>query len=327
MDGFQEDPFLTSAGRTSHVQSQPLLGRTSAAGATRLSVKGARGPAFRSNAWSMLATIFVPSLAFVAVMSLFTFAFHSAALLVYTWAVGQLVISALCPFLDRRNRLGGQWYLKLGVLCGIATVVASILGMYNYEQEMANYWTYRENQKYTNVLPTEPAAAHADAGKIIFSDTTRVDSTKAIGYKAGTVYCVAPILDDMQQTNVQYWAAGTDCCQQRAEFNCDDAWNPKARSGVVIIDPEGWLFSSKRKFYLNAVSEAEAAFDLVSAKQPLLIRWVIDPDAVQANYWRGGIGFCCAVSIIYVIASFLPGCIMQMSFKRSASARTSQMAV
>merc|ERR1719453_143098 len=99
-----------------------------------------------------------------------------------------------------------------------------------------------------NLMPTNLAEAHADAGKIVFTDATRVDTTRAAGYKDGSMYCVAPIEDDVPIGKVQYWAAGTDCCLGRADFNCDDAWDPKARSGVVILDSNTWMPSNRDKY-------------------------------------------------------------------------------
>jgi hypothetical protein len=52
---------------------------------------------------------------------------------------------------------------------------------------------------------------------------------------------VAPVLDYANGspvgTRVEYWAAGQDCCGQRADFRCDESWNVAARSGVVMLKP------------------------------------------------------------------------------------------
>lgn len=263
--------------------------------------------------------IAVPWFMFSVLLCLYTFVFHQIKSVVYGALVAFAVVSVVFCFLDQMSRPGRvtHWYRKLGVLSGMATILAMICGSYTYEHHMALYWTYEENQKYTNVLPTEPAAAHADAGKIIFSDTARVDSTRSVGFKAGTVYCVAPILDDTQQSKVEYWAAGTDCCQQRADFSCDDAWDPKAKSGVVLIEPGG-IFPSNQYFFHKAVTEAEAAFDLASAQNPLFLRWVTNPDAVQDDYWRTGIGFLVASTCIYLLFSIIVGAVMQMTSRTSA---------
>merc|ERR1719265_981909 len=128
------------------------------------------------------------------------------------------------------------WWLFLGLLSLFAILFSVLCGQYNYWMHMFPYWSYDENRSYQNVLPTEPAEAHSDAGKIQFSHTARVDTSRAVGYKSGVVYCVSPILDDTQLDRVEYWAAGTNCCPARGDFLCDDTWNPKAKSGVVVLD-------------------------------------------------------------------------------------------
>ena len=85
---------------------------------------------------------------------------------------------------------------------------------------------------YLNVLPSESAAAHADAGKLLFSLDTKVDTSKTVGYRAKHVYCVAPIMD-YATTVIQYWAVGVDCCQGRGQFACGDVVDVKV--GMVFF--------------------------------------------------------------------------------------------
>merc|ERR1719379_1338649 len=181
-----------------------------------------------------------------------------------------------------KNRIKGSWFFFVGLLCGFACMFGCLCGLYNYYTHMMQYWTYDENRAYSNVLPTEPAEAHADAGKIVFAHTSRVDTSRAVGFKSGSTYCVAPILDDTQGDRVEYWAAGVDCCPARGDFACDDAFNPKAKSGVVILDTTGGdtavsagettagfsMWKSKRDYYVKAVRLAEAHFSITSAEFP-----------------------------------------------------------
>jgi len=229
--------------------------------------------------------------------------------------------------------MGGSWFLFLGLLGLFAVSNACLFGSFNYWTHMFQYWSYDENRAYSNVLPTQPAASVADAGKIIFSNTARVDTTRAVGYKQGTVYCVAPILDDTQLDRVEFWAAGIDCCPSRGDFNCDDTFNPKAKSGVVILDTTGGdagvhtggagatftMFPPKRDFYMAAVREAEANFQLTSAEHPLFVRWVADPQTLQDDFWRSGVGFLVASVCIYLLISIIAGAILQMWSRRSAA--------
>merc|ERR1719379_3254457 len=241
---------------------------------------------------------------------------------------------------ESRRKTGGAWWLFLGLLSLFAILFSSLCGQYNYWMHMFPYWSYDENRSYQNVLPTEPAEAHSDAGKIVFAHTARVDTTRAVGFKSGSTYCVAPILDDTQLDRVEYWAAGVDCCPARGDFNCDESWNPKARSGVVILDTSagdasissgdtsvGWsIFSSRRDYYLKAVREAESNFMLTSADYPLFVRWVGDPQMVQDDYWRNGVGYLTATICIYLLISTILGSVLMIVTKHAQTKAMQQAA-
>lgn len=271
-----------------------------------------------SNAMGMLLLSLVPWLFFLTVSCLFAFAYHRERLLVWGCVFALAGASLMLMVLDSRNKSAGPWYLFLGLLCFVSVTSSAFCGFYNYQTHMYPYWAYEENRLYSNVLPSEPAAAHSDAGKIIFSSDARVDTTRSVGFKAGSVYCVAPIMDDTQATRVEYWAAGLECCGQRSDFSCDDAWNPDARSGVVIVDQDS-LVPTHHDYFMQGVHEAEAAFDLVSAKNPIFVRWVADPQEVQDEFWRSGVGFLVAECCVFLLSSVIFGAAMQYG-----SARTSE---
>lgn len=284
------------------------------------------------------AMIGIPWIMFTMICLLFSFAYHHYYFVVWLVVLAWVMLSIIFFVMDSRGRMAGSWFLFLGLLSLFAVVNGVLCGNYNYWNHMFQFWSYDENREYTNVLPTEPAAAHTDAGKLIFSNTARVDTTRAVGYKAGTVYCVAPILDDTQLDRVEYWAAGTNCCPARGDFQCDDTWNPKAKSGVVVLDTAPGdasvssgdssvgvsLWKSKRDYYVKAVREAEANFQLTSADNPLFVRWVLDPQMIQDDYWKWGVEYLLAVIFIYLLISVILGAIMQMWSKRSAAAQGAQ---
>lgn len=269
-----------------------------------------------SNA-GMALLVAIPWLMFLTIVLVFSLFYHHHWAVVWSLVIGWNVMSTFFLILNARARVGGAWYLFLGVLCVFACIWGTLGGLYNYYTHMFQYWSYDENRSYMNVLPSEPAAAHADAGKIVFTDTARIDNTRAVGYKVGTTYCVAPILDDSQLNKVEYWAAGIDCCPMRGDFHCDDAENPKARSGVVVLESNE-LIVSRKDMYMKAVQTATAQFSLVSAKEPVFVRWVADPQAFQDDFWRSGIGFILAVTGIYLLLSIIAAAIYQVNAKRSA---------
>lgn len=260
--------------------------------------------------------ILIPWLFFVGIFCLFTFAYHRSYLVV--WFVVFLCIAAcvISMCFAAKGRRKNQKVVMGSFLCGVGTVCASVLGLYNYHVHMFAYWSYLDNAVYTNLLPSEPALAHSDAGKVFFSDDARVDTTKAVGYKDESVYCVAPVLDDVPIAKIQFWAVGMDCCAQRADFNCDDAWNPKAKSGVVILDSDSWIPSHRDK-YLKAVNLAESTYEILSDRDPVFVRWVAEPEVIQDDFWRSGVGYLCGGAAVYLLVSVIFGGIAKMSIARS----------
>jgi len=273
----------------------------------------------------MLLLMAVPWMIFVIVILTFSFAYHHYQILVICSVIGWATLSFIFIVLDLRERMGGQWFMFLGMMCIIATINSTLAGLYNYHTHMFHYWSYDESRAYTNVLPSEPSAAHQDAGKIVFANSARVDTSRALGYKSTATYCVAPILDDSQTGHVEYWAAGIDCCPSRGDFMCDDAWNPDAKSAVVLLDSDG-LVASNREYFLKAVKMAKSSFQLTGPTEPLLLRWVMDPQLIQDDCWRGGVGFLVAVIFIYLLFSIISGAMLHMWSKRAATTANAAMA-
>lgn len=279
---------------------------------------------------SAAAFIGMPWVIFTVVSVLYAFAYHHYFLVV--WMVCMLFVMISILLMALKNK--GANMLFLGILSLFGVVNAIICGSYNYWNHMYQFYSYDEGRAYSNVLPTEPASAHADAGKIIFSSTSHVDTTRAVGWKMSTTYCVAPILDDTQLDRVEYWAAGVDCCPARGDFACDDAFNPKAKSGVVILDTTGGdtavsagdttagfsMWKSKRDYYVKAVRLAEAHFSITSAEFPLFVRWVEDPQQIQDDYWRYGVGYLVATVCIYLLISIVAGVVLSRIASRQDKA-------
>lgn len=256
----------------------------------------------------------LPWLFFSIINVSFCYLFHSNASV--TWLI--VLLCGICSFLftlvDQRNKFGGRWYMKLGILCVFGCGAGVVLGMFNYHYHYANYWAYAENAEYSNVLPSEDAAAHADAGKIIFSADAKIDMNKILGYKSKRVFCVAPIVD-YATTKINYWAAGVDCCGQRSDFACDDAYNTKARSGVVLLDNRG-VFPEEHKYFKLAAEQATAAYGLEMADEPLFVRWVANPDLVQDAYFSSGFGYLVLFTIIGAVVAVLVGALVQVSSRK-----------
>jgi hypothetical protein len=269
----------------------------------------------KSMHWAAANLIALPWLIFVAITVLYTVLYHHYREVVWLVSLGGLALSFM--FMSLAGRMDGRWYLFLGVLCSISVVMGNVWGFYNYHEYMLQYWAYDQNRLYTNVLPSEPAAAHADAGRIIFADSARIDTTKAVGFKAGDVYCVAPVMDETQTSRVEYWAAGVNCCKQRADFNCGSASDPSAHQAVVILDTNSFM-ASDRDYYVKAVKTAEAAYDIVSAPAPLFVKWVSDSKEVQQDYYKAGVGTLLIGIFVYLLLSVVLGVAGSVMSRRQA---------
>jgi hypothetical protein len=263
-----------------------------------------------------IVLITVPWLMFVGISLLYAFAYHHSREIVWLASIACVALAAMFMSMPP-SRIWGNWYLLLGMLCLVAVLAGNICGMYNYSEYMLQYWAYNQNRSYTNVLPSEPAAAHADAGKIEFAASARIDTTKAVGYKSGETYCVAPVMDETQTSRVEYWAAGIGCCKQRADFSCDQAADPTAHSGVVILDSNSF-FTSSHDFFKLAVKQAEAQYDIVSAPEPLFVRWVAKPEEIQDMFYTYGIGYLLVSVFVYLLISTVLGFACGVASKRQA---------
>jgi len=283
------------------------------------------------------ALIGIPWLMFSIMTMLFAFAYHHYAVLVWGVVIMWVLLAFLFLVLDARKRMGGSWFLLLAIMCICAVGNGCMAGMYNYWTNMYPYWSYYEHMTYTNVLPSEKALGHSDAGKIVFASTARVDTTRALGYKMGSVYCVAPILDesDPLENHVEYWAAGIDCCNTRGDFACDDSWDPKARSGLVLpsfigggvelaqsdIGAHGKWWRTTDDRFIQAIKMAEASYELKSSDRPLLLRWISNTQLFTDDLWRQGVGFVVGSVSVYFLISLIMGAGLQACSKRAAVAQ------
>jgi hypothetical protein len=226
----------------------------------------------------------IPPFAFILLSFLVTYALaHYPALVWISVAIGAFFASVmLLAALSERN----YYLMFLSSFVGTAIFAAVLAGYANHSWHMRPYYAYFDSREYYNVLPSEPALAHADAGKIVFADTAQVDQTRGIGYDNGARYCIAPIIGPNQGPRIEYWAVGENCCQRRSGFSCDDA-TQKGAGAIVQLDA-GFLRLSSFDQFRMAVKVAEGSFELSSAPDALFVRYVADPDAVHAELWTTG---------------------------------------
>lgn len=238
-----------------------------------------------------LVTWIIPLAVFNTVLLLFTYGFMQipsvCIIVACCFGLAGLVLLAL------RHR-GHVWF-PLGMATLVAVLAGSVLGLFVYDTYACFPQFYSNSRTYTNLVPSQPSGAVADAGGITFSAKTFVDIKQSSGFisEAGYVYCAAPILDDTDLTRIEYWAVGVDCCGSDGSFACDQSGDESAQAGIRVFDNSGWFMMSNHDFYVQARKKAEAAHALVSVESPIYLRWVREENLnMLSNYYRGQAALC-----------------------------------
>lgn len=257
----------------------------------------------QSLAWLVMT----PFLTFFTIMACFTFLYYDSSTVCWMWVLSCAGMACcLCAIPSRRPE-GPSFYLQLGGLCLIAIGVGTALGYYNWDRHMSFAAAYGGQRSYSNVLPTEPALSHLDAGKIVFSSDSKLKKTTSVGYRDGdSTYCVAAVIDSTAQSasTAHYFAAGVDCCDAKGSFTCDEADNKKAHSGLVYLKfGNSDLLSKFRK----AAQALAAAQGVIVAKDALFVKWVRDVDKAGNSYQNSGISFFLGTSLVYLVLSTAAG--------------------
>lgn len=177
----------------------------------------------------ILFVLFGLSALFVSVCAAFSFGYGPI------WAfIAVLMVLPCGIFLSEivGRHPSARWHFLLAL---ISVVVATFVGTWNYQEHWGLFLLAVSGRTYKDVSASAPAVAHLDAGQIWFDDKAIIDDNSAIGYKEFRyTYCVAPVLGAPSQNDVQFWAVGLDCCDDRGGFRCDDANDMKVRGGLVV---------------------------------------------------------------------------------------------
>lgn len=302
----------------------PAIGRAPTGGVRSVTWPGEREPlnaggdgkrvaASRFSRPELLSLVLIPWLIFVWVCIIFAFVYCRVAWLVWT----ALVISGLACFTQARLSYKDFYRSKfyVAVLSGAALLAGTLVGLVGYDIAFRPYWYYENLSSYVNVLPSDAAAGYSDAGKVIFADEAHLDTSQSMGFReGGVVYCVAPISGDESEGPVQFWAAGVNCCGGRGSFACDDAWDGKARSGMVLGD-SSFMLGDHRGRFMDSVRQAEAAYGISSVDTPLFVRWVVDTEKVQHNYWALGAGIFLVACVAYFVFSVAAAALLHEGFR------------
>eukprot|EP00408_Alexandrium_pacificum_P028763 CAMPEP_0171207670 /NCGR_PEP_ID=MMETSP0790-20130122/27692_1 /TAXON_ID=2925 /ORGANISM="Alexandrium catenella, Strain OF101" /LENGTH=280 /DNA_ID=CAMNT_0011673241 /DNA_START=187 /DNA_END=1029 /DNA_ORIENTATION=+ len=252
--------------------------------------------------------VLLPISMFLVISFLMVYLSHSAQAGIWLAVILFSLISLIFMMARKRNtRDGPNFWLNLGLLCFLATTIATILGIYNMQNHTSRYWAYTGQRSYSNVLPSEPALSHIDAGTIFFSADARLDVARSAGYSSGEhIFCVAPVLGTAQQSVVHYWAAGFDCCRTSGNFTCGPVTKPEARGGLVYLWT-GHFASPHLDDFRRAAKEAKRAFGLEPSPDALFLDWSDDPDQSLQAFWNDGIHFFLCSVVIYTSFSLAIG--------------------
>jgi len=261
-----------------------------------------------------------PWLTFLLVIAVMFELWHAWTQLAIIILIGILALNVSFAIFEMAH--GHAWLWWLGMLCTAAIVAGIAAGMFNYYKYLLFFFSYSDMKKYTNVPASAHAAGFSDAGMILFTTDSAVDSTAAVGFQdpsqGGTVFCVAPISDAAMGKNdlISFFAVGENCCEERAHFECDGAGDGGAKSGLVMLDVEKLVSSTVASFiadnaakaaYDSAIKLQSAVFGTGSAKTSIFVRWTKDPVAMQDGYWNKAFSLCVTESVLYLVISMWMG--------------------
>lgn len=268
----------------------------------------------RVNLVAVCLNVFIPWLVFVGLYAILTFSFHyqHPTLAWVCVGLGLLLVFAALGLAYRAKRSSEgrdpSWYMFSAICLLLAVVLAAIFGDMNFWYNMQPYYDIENLNTYPSVNPaTEKGQQLMDAGRVYFADGTKLDGSKAMGFKNLDLYCVAPIVNgNAQLASYDFWAVGLNCCSGvSSDFRCGEFNNPHARSGLRLMRDD------QRPFYRLAVQQAAAAYN-IQATHPLFFYWLQDPVAEMNAYRDEGFKyfllgifthfafnfFCVAVAVI-----------------------------
>jgi len=206
-----------------------------------------------------------------------------------------------------------RWHRWLGRFIFGAACVGAFVGFNVYYRHLVYYHHYRALSVETDVTPMLHPAQFANVGMVGFTADTRLDISRAVGYKSvetGEVVCVAPIIDSTMtpMDEITLYAAGVDCCAWRSQFKCGDALNPDASSGLLYLPPEQlvnpdmtWAINDRQEIesFKEAVKLQSAVFETKASEEPRFLKWTVDPLTEVDEYLKRSLREVTVVSVCF----------------------------
>lgn len=242
---------------------------------------------------------------FLSLVFSFRYKNHTGALI-----IGPVLCAMLCVMMvvtaafryRRGSPARGLFIFAFASIGG--TITGYILGERTWWKYTVNYYNYEDMASYVNVDPgVDVGQSFMDAGTIYFKEQSYILTEKALAFKNGATYCVAPIVRQPVQMlpgqsnpfvlqtvtgysapkagTLDFWAVGTNCCGTTGTdepFTCSDGASQLARSGLRLLN------NQERQIYLLAVQQWSASTGL-PVRHPIFFKWVKDPIAEQQAYY------------------------------------------
>jgi len=182
----------------------------------------------------------------------------------------------------------------LGCVALLAVVVGVSVGNSGWNSSWQQWWWMQTGRKLGATAGT-PAPARSDAAVISFATVkngtawTSVDATRAAGYRAGDIYCAAPILDPKVALGdimrVEFWAIGINCCDDFGSFTCDQS-RELLGGGTGVVMKEGGMpcIGCHAEQFRLAAAKASGVNRMVSAPGALFVRYVSSAKQIENLY-------------------------------------------
>lgn len=257
----------------------------------------------RNRLADVTVSVALPWLVFFLVTSLFLFAYHEMKIVV-------MALIGLCFCLSLLFLGLGAWgrhptFLVIGFMCMTSVSVASAVGVWLDGEYLQRYWQLETGSEYKDVNPASDPKSTTGAGVITFLSDAFVDDSRTVGFVAdGGIFCVAPVvMPPFYSNKVSFWAVGSDCCQQRSNFDCGAAREPGALQKSALAEPP-------QSRYSEAIAEAVSVYGLDHQDGVQLVSFVNNPRAVITEMWDQSLIIALAAMIVDLVMCILAGIVI-----------------